>query len=103
MARRDIQARDRLNKVRRKLRLERFPPITRKIIVGILGGVCVVAGVVMLFTPGPAVVFIPLGLLLLATEFPWAERWLHRTMEAIHKVRARWRLRRRRRRGQPRS
>ena len=97
MARRDTQDRDRLNTVRRKLQLERFPPLSRKIIVGIVGGLCFIAGVIMLFTPGPAVVFIPLGLLLLATEFPWAERWLHRMREAIRKVRARWRLRRRRR------
>lgn len=54
-------------------------------------------GVVMIFTPGPALVFIPLSVLLLATEFPWAERYFHRMKDLMHDARARWRLRRRRR------
>ena len=90
-------AEEQLKAVRKKLQLERLHPLPRKIIVGVVGGVCFLAGVVMIFTPGPAVVFIPLGVLLLATEFPWAERWFHRIKEAMHKARVRWRLRRRRR------
>ncbi len=95
MARRNSQ--DQVNSVREKLGLDRLRPFPRKIVVGIVGGLCFMAGVVMIFTPGPAVVFIPLGILLLATEFPWAERWFHRMKDTIHKARARWRLRRRRR------
>jgi len=38
-------------------------------------------GVVMLVTPGPAVVFIPLGLAILAIEFAWARRLLKRVRE----------------------
>ena len=30
----------------------------------------------MLVLPGPAIVFIPLGLAILATEFLWARKWL---------------------------
>jgi tellurite resistance protein TerC len=33
-------------------------------------------GVAMLVLPGPAVLLIPLGLAILATEFPWARKWL---------------------------
>lgn len=95
MARRNTH--EQLNTLRKKLRLERLHPLPRKLIVGIVGGICVIAGVIMIFTPGPAFLFIPLGVLLLATEFPWAERWFHRMKESIHKVRVRWRLRRRRR------
>jgi len=90
-------AEEQLKAVRKKLQLERLHPVPRKIIVGVVGGVCFIAGVIMIFTPGPALVFIPLGVLLLATEFPWAERWFHRMTAALRKVRARWRLRRRRR------
>jgi hypothetical protein len=95
MARRDSH--DQLNAIRKKLRLERLHPFPRKIVVGVVGGLCFLAGVVMIFTPGPALIFIPLGILLLATEFPWAERWFHRMKESVHKARVRWRLRRRRR------
>jgi hypothetical protein len=38
----------------------------------------VLAGVVMLVTPGPALVVIPIGLAILATEFPWAKKWMTR-------------------------
>ncbi|HLC71856.1 MAG TPA: PGPGW domain-containing protein [Candidatus Nanoarchaeia archaeon] len=31
-------------------------------------------GIIMIFTPGPAIVFIPLGIALLATEFHWARK-----------------------------
>jgi hypothetical protein len=58
-------------------------PVPRKIIVGIVGGACLVVGMIMLVTPGPAVVFIPLGVLLLATEFPWAEKWFERLRDGL--------------------
>ena len=38
-------------------------------------------GVVMIVTPGPAVVVIPAGLAILATEFVWARRLLHRVRD----------------------
>ena len=37
----------------------------------------------MIFTPGPAIVFIPAGLALLATEFEWARRLLQRVRPLI--------------------
>ena len=52
-------------------------PIARKIVVGVIGGTIVLVGIVLLITPGPASVVIPLGLLILASEFAWA-RWLLR-------------------------
>jgi hypothetical protein len=39
-----------------------------------LGTVLLGAGIVMIVTPGPAVVFIPLGLGVLATEFQWGSQ-----------------------------
>jgi hypothetical protein len=49
----------------------------RRIVVFILGISVVLVGIVMIVTPGPAVVVIPLGLAILATEFLWAKRLLH--------------------------
>ncbi len=48
----------------------------RKLIVVIIGISVILFGTVLLFTPGPAFVFIPLGLAILGLEFAWAKRWL---------------------------
>ncbi|HET6327214.1 MAG TPA: PGPGW domain-containing protein [Planctomycetaceae bacterium] len=58
--------------------------------VGIL---LLVAGIIMIVTPGPAIVFIPLGLGVLATEFQWARDLLAKARpmidRAIEKARSR--------------
>jgi tellurite resistance protein TerC len=41
-----------------------------------VGGLFLIIGVAMLVLPGPALVLIPLGLAILATEFRWARKWL---------------------------
>jgi uncharacterized protein (TIGR02611 family) len=46
-----------------------------------LGTLILLAGVVMLVTPGPAFVLIPIGLAMLALEFEWAERLLEKSLE----------------------
>ena len=86
-----------LQKIRHWLRLDKCHPTIRKLIVGIVGGIFFAAGVVMVVTPGPAIVFIPLGLLLLASEFKWAERWVQKATTAINRGREKWRERKRRR------
>lgn len=55
----------------------------RRLVVAIVGGTTVVVGVVMLFTPGPAMVLIPAGLAILAVEFAWARRLLKRSRNAV--------------------
>jgi uncharacterized protein (TIGR02611 family) len=45
------------------------------------GFVVTVAGTIMLVTPGPAFVLIPIGLAMLSMEFMWAERLLVRSLE----------------------
>lgn len=49
----------------------------------IVGMFLLIIGIIMIFTPGPAVVFIPAGLAVLATEFEWARRLLHRVRPLI--------------------
>jgi tellurite resistance protein TerC len=50
----------------------------RRIVVALAGGTVLVVGVAMIVLPGPAVIVIPAGLAILATEFLWARRMLHR-------------------------
>ncbi len=50
----------------------------RRLVVALLGITVVLLGVVLIITPGPAIVVIPLGLAILATEFVWARRLLKR-------------------------
>jgi uncharacterized protein (TIGR02611 family) len=49
----------------------------------IVGTFLLVVGIIMIFTPGPAIVFIPAGLAVLATEFQWARRLLERVRPMI--------------------
>lgn len=58
----------------------------RRLIVAVIGGTVLIAGVIMIVTPGPAVVVIPLGLGILATEFVWARHLLHRVKDHISKT-----------------
>jgi uncharacterized protein (TIGR02611 family) len=50
--------------------------LVRRFIVFVLGISVLLVGFVMVFTPGPAIVVIPLGLGILATEFLWARKVL---------------------------
>ncbi len=48
----------------------------RRIVIAIIGSTVLLIGIVLLVTPGPAFVVIPVGLAILATEFAWARHWL---------------------------
>ena len=50
----------------------------RRIVIAVIGGTVVLVGIALLFLPGPAFVVIPAGIAVLAIEFTWARRWLHR-------------------------
>ena len=60
-----------------------------RILWGIAGSLVLVGGVIMLVTPGPAFVLIPVGLAMLALEFEWAERLLERALHAAERARQR--------------
>jgi uncharacterized protein (TIGR02611 family) len=57
--------------------------IVRKIVIAILGVSVLLIGAAMIFLPGPAIVVIPVGLAILATEFAWAKVLLHKLKEKI--------------------
>jgi hypothetical protein len=59
----------------------------KRLIVTVTGCTVLVAGIAMLVLPGPAIVVIPVGLALLATEFIWARKLLITVKEPIASVR----------------
>jgi uncharacterized protein (TIGR02611 family) len=48
---------------------------------GIAGALVLLGGLIMLVTPGPAFVLIPIGLAMLSLEFVWAEQLLEKSLE----------------------
>lgn len=57
----------------------------RRIAILIIGMTVLLIGVAMIILPGPAVVVIPVGLAILATEYAWARRWLNVVKDSAEK------------------
>lgn len=57
--------------------------LSRRVAVAISGTLVLLVGIFMIVGPGPAVVVIPAGLAILATEFEWARRLLERLRVAV--------------------
>ena len=57
--------------------------IARKVIVAVLGLSVLLIGAAMILLPGPAIVVIPAGLAILATEFAWARSVLRKLKERV--------------------
>jgi tellurite resistance protein TerC len=53
----------------------------RKVVIAIIGASVLLIGAAMLFLPGPAIIVIPAGLAILATEFGWARALLRKLKE----------------------
>lgn len=64
-------------------RFRAIPQPIRVLAVLVIGGLTLVAGLIMIVTPGPAIVFIPLGLAILSLEFMWARRLKKRTLRML--------------------
>ena len=58
----------------------------RRAIILVIGGTVLLLGVIMIVTPGPAIIVIPAGLAILATEFAWARSLLHKVRDRIARV-----------------
>ena len=69
-------------------------PGLRKLIVAVIGGTIVLFGLALLILPGPAIVVIPIGFAILATEFAWARRLVRRGGVFFNRARP-WQRRRR--------
>jgi uncharacterized protein (TIGR02611 family) len=61
-----------------------------------VGAALLAVGLVMIVTPGPGLVVIILGLLVLGTEYAWARRALEKARDRAKQAAARVRSRRRR-------
>ena len=61
----------------------------RRIAVLAVGSTIVLLGIVMLVTPGPGLIVIPIGLAVLGLEFAWARIWLRKVREGISNHNAR--------------
>ncbi len=57
-----------------------------KLVRTILGFSVLLLGVLMIVLPGPAVVVIPIGLAILASEYAWARRYLNKFKEGGEKL-----------------
>ena len=82
--------REKLNK---KFHLDRMP-VVRKVVYSVIGLTVLLLGVVMVVLPGPAIIFIPLGLAILASEYAWARRIIRRGrvfVEKAKRTRSWWR------------
>lgn len=58
----------------------------KRVVVIVIGFTILTAGVAMIVLPGPAVVVIPVGLAILATEFIWARKLLDAVKERIGRM-----------------
>jgi hypothetical protein len=65
-------------RLRHALKLDQLPPTVRRLVVGLIGGTVLLIGVIMIVLPGPAVLILPVGLAVLATEFVWARRYMRK-------------------------
>jgi uncharacterized protein (TIGR02611 family) len=71
-----------------KAALGELPSAIRKLIVGVIGVTILIVGIAMIVLPGPALILIPVGVGLLATEFAWARWIVRRARHAIAKARS---------------
>ena len=55
----------------------------RKLAIFLIGISVVLIGCILFFTPGPAIIVIPVGLAILATEFIWAKKLLKKFKETV--------------------
>ena len=55
----------------------------KRLAIFLIGISVVLIGCVLFFTPGPAIVVIPIGLAILATEFIWAKKLLKKFKEKV--------------------
>jgi len=57
----------------------------KRLIVAVIGIAVLAIGIAMIVLPGPAILVIPLGLSVLATEFVWARKFLEKVKARLKK------------------
>jgi len=59
----------------------------KRMVIAIIGFTVLLVGIAMIVLPGPAILVIPPGLAILATEFVWARRLLKRVRDKFPRQR----------------
>jgi Putative transmembrane protein (PGPGW) len=72
-------------KLNKKFHLDRMP-VVRKVVYSVIGLTVLLLGIAMVVLPGPAIIFIPLGLAILASEYAWARRIIRRGRVFVEKA-----------------
>ena len=67
-------------------------PRLRRFLVGVVGGTVILLGLLLTVLPGPAIIVLPIGFAILATEFAWARRVWRRGKILVARVRGGRRL-----------
>jgi hypothetical protein len=62
-------------------------PRLRRFLIGVIGFTIVLIGLVMIVLPGPAIIIVPLGFAILASEFAWARRVWRRGTILVSRIR----------------
>jgi hypothetical protein len=62
-----------------------MPSQVKRYFISLLGFILVAIGVIFIILPGPAILFLPLGLALLSLEYDWAKVWLRRCQRWMRK------------------
>tara|TARA_B110000014_G_scaffold112407_1_gene77149 strand:- start:464 stop:739 length:276 start_codon:yes stop_codon:yes gene_type:complete len=58
----------------------------KKLAIFVIGISIVLIGCLLFFTPGPAIIVIPIGLAILATQFEWAKKLLEKFKKTTAKI-----------------
>lgn len=58
----------------------------KRLIIAVVGFTVLLIGIAMIVLPGPAIIIIPAGLGILATEFIWARRLLIGVKNKFYKI-----------------
>jgi uncharacterized protein (TIGR02611 family) len=66
--------------------MKRLSYAVRKAGITILGFTLLIAGIILLVLPGPGLVVLILGLVVLSWEYEWAKRHLHRARQTHQKA-----------------
>lgn len=61
----------------------------KRVVVFVVGSAVLGAGIAMIVLPGPAIIVIPMGLAILASEFQWARDALRHARQWLRQMKAR--------------
>lgn len=75
-----------LARLHARLHLNPVTGLITKVVVTMVGVLVMLAGLIMMVTPGPGIVGLLVGLAILSTEWRWADRWLDSARAAARRA-----------------